>query len=84
MFRCIAITYFTFAIASLIVYALYLLRLDEKLAEEDLRLVLNKWIFISLLYCFVPLYHMYFSYITYRYAVVVNDEEFEEFINGDY
>lgn len=84
MFRCISITYFTFVIASLIVYALYLLRLDEKLAEEDLRLVLNKWIFISLLYCSVPLYHMYFSYITYRYAVVVNDEEFEEFINGDY
>ena len=81
MFRCIAITYFTFAIASLIVYALYLLRLDEKLAEEDLRLVLNKWIFISLLYCFA---HVYFSYITYRYAVVVNDEEFEEFINGEY
>jgi hypothetical protein len=84
MFRCIAITYFTFVIAFLIVYALYLLRLNEKLAEEDLRLVLNKWIFISLSYCFIPLYNVYFSYITYRYAVVVNDEEFEEFVNGDY
>lgn len=84
MFRCIAITYFTFVIASLIVYVLYLLRLGEKLAEEDLRLVVNKWIFISLLYCFVPLYNVYFSHVTYRYAVVVNDEEFEEFINGEY
>lgn len=56
----------------------------KKLAEEDLRLVLNKWIFISLSYCFIPLYNVYFSYITYRYAVVVNDEEFEEFVNGEY
>lgn len=81
--RILTTIYLDFIITSLIVYALYCMRLDKKLAEEGYRLVFNRYIVRSLIYCFIPIYNIYFIWVAYKYAVVVSDEEFEAFINGE-
>ena len=81
--RILTTIYLGSIITSLIVYALYCMRLDKKLAEKGYRLVFNRYVVIGLIYYFIPIYNIYFSWYAYKYAVVVSDEEFEAFINGE-
>lgn len=60
--RILTTIYLGFIITSLIVYALYCMRLDEKLAEEGYRLVFNRYIVRSLICCFIPIYNIYISF----------------------
>lgn len=34
-----------------------------------------------IIYCFVPLFHIYFGHECYYFGVIADDEEFEEFYN---
>ena len=79
--RILTTIYLDFIITSLIVYALFCMRLDKTSRKKGYRLVFNRYIVRGLICCFIPIYNIYFSWVTYNYAVVVSDEEFEAFIN---
>ena len=83
--RILTTIYLDSIITSLILYVLYCMRLDKKLAEKGYRLEFNRYMVIyivkSLICCFTPIYNIYFIWVAYKYAVVVSDEEFEAFIN---
>ena len=81
--RILTTIYLDFIITSLLVYALFCMRLDKTSRKKGYRLVFNRYIVRSLICCFIPIYNIYFIWAAYKYAVVVSDEEFEAFINGE-
>ncbi len=73
--------YLAFVIVSLILFALYFLRINEYLAEQELRCMANMSTVKCIIYCFIPLFHIYFGHECYYLGVIADDEEFEEFYN---
>ena len=73
--------YLAFVIVSLISFVLYFLRINECLADQGLRCVANMSTVKCIIYCFVPLFHIYFGHECYYFGVIANDEEFEGFYN---
>ena len=81
--RILTTIYLDFIITSLIVYALFCMKLDKTSRKKGYRLVFNRYIVRGLICCFIPIYNICFIWVTYKYAVAISDEKFEAFINGE-